>query len=55
MYNNFKIDLIRSECKKTLENLEITIYCLVTSKEDWHRCGNVDDSVGITYEIIPRN
>lgn len=29
------------------------IYCLVTSKESWHRCGDVDDSVCIIYEITP--
>lgn len=34
---------------------DFSIFCLVTSKEDWHRCGDVDDSVCIIYEIIPRN
>lgn len=29
------------------------IYCIVTSKKEWHRCGDVDDSVSMLYEIIP--
>lgn len=29
------------------------IYCLVKSNKEWHRCGNVDDSVSMYYEIIP--
>ncbi|MBI1936488.1 MAG: hypothetical protein HYS25_00025 [Ignavibacteriales bacterium] len=29
------------------------IYCLVISNKEWHRCGDVDDSVSILYEIIP--
>ncbi|WP_158856308.1 hypothetical protein [Lunatibacter salilacus] len=33
---------------------DYVIYCLVTSKEEWHRCGDVDDAVGILYEIVPR-
>lgn len=33
---------------------DYAIYCSVTSKEDWHRCGNVDDSVAILYEIAPK-
>ncbi|AZA83744.1 hypothetical protein C1637_14115 [Chryseobacterium lactis] len=33
---------------------DFCIYCVIISKEDWHRCGDVDDSVGIMYEIAPR-
>jgi hypothetical protein len=29
------------------------IYCLVKSNKEWHRCGDVDDSVSMYYEIIP--
>lgn len=42
----------------TIENQHVRtdfcIYCIIISKEDWHRCGDVDDSVGIMYEIAPR-
>lgn len=30
-----------------------TIYCKVTSNKTWHRCGDVDDCVGITYKVLP--
>lgn len=33
---------------------DYAIYCSVTSKEDWHRCGDVDDCVAIIYEIAPK-
>lgn len=33
---------------------DFAIYCSVTSKEDWHRCGDVDDSISIIYEIAPK-
>ena len=34
--------------------IDFTIYCHVTSNEhDWHRCGDVDDSVAITYKVVP--
>lgn len=33
---------------------DCAIYCSVTSKEDWHRCGDVDDCVAIIYEIAPK-
>lgn len=32
---------------------DFAIYCLVRSEKDWHRCGDVDDSVSISYEITP--
>jgi len=33
---------------------DYAIYCSVISKEDWHRCGDVDDSIAIIYQIAPR-
>jgi hypothetical protein len=33
---------------------DFTIYCKVISCESWHRCGDVDDAVGITYKILPK-
>lgn len=33
---------------------DFAIYCLIKSKKEWHRCGDVDDAIGILYEIIPR-
>lgn len=32
---------------------DFAIYCLIKSKEEWHRCGDVDDSVSILYKIAP--
>jgi len=41
----------------TVENKHVrtdfAIYCSIKSNEEWHRCGDVDDSVSILYEIIP--
>lgn len=34
-------------------SVNFTIYCRVISNKSWHRCGDVDDSVGITYKILP--
>lgn len=34
--------------------VDFTFYVSVISKEhSWHRCGDVDDCIGITYEILP--
>ena len=33
---------------------DFCIYAKITSTEDWHRCGDCDDSVGILYKIRPR-
>ena len=33
---------------------DFTVYCTVTSlNQAWHRCGDVDDCVGLTYKILP--
>lgn len=35
--------------------IDFTIYCKVISNvNNWHRCGDVDDSVGITYRVLPQ-
>ena len=34
-------------------NYMFTIYCNVISNESWHRCGDVDDSVGMIYRVLP--
>lgn len=33
--------------------VDFTIYCKVVSNKTWHRCGDVDDCVGITYKVLP--
>lgn len=34
--------------------IDFTLYCKVMSNEHtWHRCGDVDDCVGITYKVVP--
>ncbi len=33
--------------------VDFTIYCKVVSNKGWHRCGDVDDCVGITYKVLP--
>lgn len=48
-FNKLSINLENQHVKT-----DYAIYCSVTSKEDWHRCGNVDDSVAIIYEIAPK-
>ncbi|MGO4838911.1 hypothetical protein AB4144_42350, partial [Rhizobiaceae sp. 2RAB30] len=30
-----------------------TVYCIVTSDQDWHRLGEHDDSVAIAYKVLP--
>ncbi len=32
---------------------DFSIYCKVTSKEDWHRCGDCDDMVALIYKVLP--
>lgn len=32
---------------------DFTVSCKVTSNQSWHRCGDVDDSVGLTYKVLP--
>jgi hypothetical protein len=49
--NNSKI-VIKLSDKNVGANF--TIYCLVTSNEAWHRCGDVDDALGITYKVLPK-
>jgi hypothetical protein len=34
--------------------VDFTIYCKVVSNKRWHRCGDVDDCVGITYKVLPQ-
>lgn len=34
--------------------VNFTIYCKVISNKSWHRCGDVDDCVGITYKVLPQ-
>lgn len=34
--------------------VDFTIYCKVVSNKNWHRCGDVDDCVGITYKVLPQ-
>jgi len=34
--------------------VDFTIYCKVISNKGWHRCGDVDDCVGITYKVLPQ-
>lgn len=34
--------------------IDFTLYCKVVSNEHtWHRCGDVDDCVAITYKVVP--
>lgn len=48
---NFNKIIINIENRHVRE--DFGIYCLVKSKEDWHRCGDVDDAVCIMYKIAP--
>ena len=33
---------------------DFTVYCQVTStNRSWHRCGDVDDCVGLSYKVLP--
>ena len=34
-------------------NYKFTIYCKIISNKSWHRCGDVDDAVGMTYRVLP--
>lgn len=48
-FNKITIDIENKHIRT-----DYAIYCSVTSKEDWHKCGDVDDSVSIIYEIAPK-
>lgn len=54
----------KSEFNQTNNRLELNVenkhvrtdfhvFAIVKSTKEWHRCGDVDDSVGVIYEIIP--
>jgi len=53
------VNAIKTESKITIMlndqdvRVDFTIYCKVVSNENWHRCGDVDDAVGITYKVLP--
>ena len=32
---------------------DFTVYCKVISNQSWHRCGDVDDCVSLTYQVLP--
>lgn len=51
-----QINSSRITIKLTDQNVRVdfTIYCKVVSNETWHRCGDVDDAVGITYKVLPK-
>lgn len=36
-------------------NFVLTIYCKIISNKSWHRCGDVDDAVGVSYRVLPRD
>ena len=47
--NRISIELLECHVRE-----DFTVYCQVTSTDQsWHRCGDVDDSVGLTYKILP--
>lgn len=54
------VDIQISNSKITIKltdqnvRVDFTIYCKVISSEAWHRCGDVDDAVGITYKVLPK-
>ena len=47
--NRITIDIL--ECHV---GFEFAIYCMVTSNQSWHRCGDVDDCVSLIYKVLPR-
>lgn len=50
-YSGNKLAIIPDE---SAIRIDFTFYCHVISNEHtWHRCGDVDDNVSITYKIIP--
>ena len=48
--NNNKLELL---VENKHVRTDFAIYCTVKSNKEWHRCGDVDDSVSIIYEITP--
>ena len=51
-YDGNKIIL---ELDESCVKIDFTLYCRVISNaHDWHRCGDVDDCVCITYSILPK-
>lgn len=47
--NKITIELLEHHVRE-----DFTVHCTVTSTDQsWHRCGDVDDSVGLTYKILP--
>lgn len=44
---------IEIEIEKKHVRHDFHVYCKVTSSKDWHRCGDVDDSLTSTYIILP--
>ena len=46
---NIVVELHRNRHIRT----DFVIYCSVQSNKEWHKCGDVDDCIGITYQIVP--
>ena len=46
--NRITVDIL--ECHV---GFEFAIYCMVTSNQSWHRCGDVDDCVSLIYKVLP--
>ena len=50
VYDNNNLVLpINNKCVRE----DFTIYCKVTSHEEWHRCGDCDDMVALIYKVLP--
>lgn len=52
-HSNYKGNRIVIDINKRHVREDFTIYCKVTSNEEWHRCGDCDDAVALIYKVLP--
>ena len=53
-HDGYRCKRITIDLRECHVRKDFTVYCTVTAiNQSWHRCGDVDDSVGLTYKILP--
>jgi len=52
-HRNYEGNRIVIDINNTHVHERFAIYCKVTSNEEWHRCGDCDDSFGLIYKVLP--
>lgn len=52
-HSNYKGERIVIDIDRRHVREDFVIHCIVTSNEEWHRCGDCDDAVSLIYKVLP--